>query len=78
MGRSHTLRIVEIVAGRVEDLETASKVKKVELVVDSEEHIDRLLVGHGGGLVRTHLAGIVGLWVKGVRIWGFSVNVGSV
>lgn len=40
-----------------EGLDRASHVKKVELILQSDEHIDGL-VGHCRSLVCTHLAGI--------------------
>lgn len=49
--------VVEVVCSVAEDLERAGKVKHVELVVEGKEHVDGLLVSHGGGLVCSHLDG---------------------
>lgn len=39
-------RVVDIVEGSGQDLEGASEVQEVELVVQGEEHINWLVVGH--------------------------------
>lgn len=39
-------RVVDVVEGSGQDLEGASEVKEVELVVQGEEHINWLVVGH--------------------------------
>lgn len=46
-GRGWVLtRVVNIVEGGGQDLEGASEVQEVELVVQGEEHINWLVVGH--------------------------------
>lgn len=46
-GRGWVLtRVVNIVEGSGQDLEGASEVQEVELVVQGEEHINWLVVGH--------------------------------
>lgn len=46
-GRGWVLtRVVNIVEGSCQDLEGASEVQEVELVVQGEEHINWLVVGH--------------------------------
>lgn len=56
---SHTLRVIEVVGGSVEDLERTGKVQKIELLVDGEKDVNGL-VRDGRGLVRTHLGGLSG------------------
>lgn len=56
---SHTLRVLEVVGGSMEDLERTGKVQKIELFVDGEKDVDGL-VRDGRGLVRTHLGGFSG------------------
>lgn len=46
-GRGWVLtRVVNVVKGSGQDLEGASEVQEVELVVQGEEHINWLVVGH--------------------------------
>lgn len=46
-GRGWVLtRVVNVVEGSGQDLEGASEVQKIELVVQGEEHINWLVVGH--------------------------------
>lgn len=57
--------VTEVVSRRGEDLHGTSKVEKVKLGVQCDEHFNGL-ISHGGGLIRSHLAGIA--WCKWV--WG--------
>lgn len=46
--------VFEVVSGLSEDLEGASKVQKVELVVEGKEDVDGLVGSDSGGLVGSH------------------------
>lgn len=50
--------VLEVVCRCGENLQGTSKVKQVKLGVESEEHVNGLLVNHSGSLTRSHLDGI--------------------
>lgn len=49
--------VVEVVCGHLEGLEGTGEVEHVELVLEDEENVNGLLVGHGRRLVCSHREG---------------------
>lgn len=70
--------VLEVMSRCGENLQWTSKVEQVKLGVESEEHVNGLLVNHSGSLIRSHLDGIDswrgggGSHARGV--WGSKCN----